>query len=144
MPHGATPRKLEPDRWRSTTEGGFPRYELWDTEGVPVVSINDRSREYPHAPEYKPAPADFAQDVGVLNSGVASAVRHCESDRPRLGMATARPPGLYVYSATDDVADYFMHLGTAPELWWYSTYAVLAQDGDVDVELGRAWCRRRG
>ena len=68
LAHGATPRKLEPDRWRSTVEGGGPRYEMWDTEGVPVRSINERTAEYPHPPEIKPTPAEFAQDVAVLNA----------------------------------------------------------------------------
>ena len=31
---GATPRKYEPDRWRRTTEGGGPRKETLDEEGL--------------------------------------------------------------------------------------------------------------
>jgi len=113
LAHGATARKLEPDRWRSTTEGGAPRNLLLDTEGVPVRSINERSREYPHPAEEKPTPAQGAQDVAVLNSGSAAAMRACTDH----ASATERPPGeLLVFIATDDVADYFMHLATRPEL----------------------------
>ena len=133
LAHGATPRKLEPDRWRSTTEGGAPRKDTYDTEGVQVRSINDRSREYSHPPERKPAPAHMAQDVAVLNSGVASALRQCTSH----SSSTERPPGhFFVYVGVDDVADYFMHLATAPELWWYSTYAVLAREDDPNLDVG--------
>eukprot|EP00965_Chrysotila_dentata_P025769 855797-Pleurochrysis_carterae.AAC.2 len=42
--HGATPRKYEPDRWRSTTDAGAPRkQQLVDDSGVLVPSINDLS-----------------------------------------------------------------------------------------------------
>ena len=133
LAHGSTPRKLEPDRYRSTTEGGAPRGEAYDTEGVPVRSINDRSREYPHPEERKPTPAAWAQDLAVLNSGTAQAITRCTSSVA----STERPPGLYaVFQGTDDVADYFMHIATAPELWWYSTYAVLAREGDADLDIG--------
>ena len=36
---GATARKLEPDRWRRTTDGGAPRTELLDTEGNVVGAM---------------------------------------------------------------------------------------------------------
>ena len=133
LPHGATPRKLEPDRWRSTTEGGAPRHELYDTEGKPVRSINERSREYAHPQEVKPTPEQFAQDVAVLNSGSSGAIAKCTT----FSSSTERPPGFYsTFVATDDVADYFMHLATAPELWWYSTYAVVALATDPDLDIG--------
>ena len=133
LAHGATARKLEPDRWRSTTEGGAPRNLLLDTEGVPVRSINERSREYPHPAEEKPTPAQGAQDIAVLDSGSAAAMRACTDH----ASATERPPGeLLVFIATDDVADYFMHLATRPELWWYSAYVVLAKLGDPDLDVG--------
>ena len=119
LSHGSTPRKLEPDRHRSTTEGGAPRCESYDTEGVPVRSINERSREYPHPPEVKPTPAQLAQDVAVLNSGVAAAQMACPAST-----------GLATLLATDDAADYFMTLATHPSLWFYSAYAVTALPGD--------------
>jgi integrase len=120
--HGSTERKYEPNRHRSTTEAGAPRMDMFDTEGKPVISINERSRAYNHPPELKPTPAEFAQDIATLNSAIAHAREMCPS-----GL-------LLVFIMTDDVADYFMHLATAPELWWYSTYAILTQDGDPPSE----------
>eukprot|EP00965_Chrysotila_dentata_P044313 1473307-Pleurochrysis_carterae.AAC.1 len=64
--HGATPRKYEPDRWRSTTDAGAPRKRLIDDSGLPVPSINDVSRLFPLTPELKPPPRDLANDLALL------------------------------------------------------------------------------
>ena len=40
---GATARKLEPDRYRRTTEGGGPRQPTYDLSGLPAISINAAS-----------------------------------------------------------------------------------------------------
>ena len=86
-----------------------------------------------HPQEMKPTPEQFAQDVAVLNSASASALAKCTA----FSSSTERPPGFYdTFVATDDVADYFMHLATSPELWWYSTYAVIALAGDPDLDVG--------
>ena len=49
--NGAAPKKLSPDVWRRTTEGGGPRKEVRDAEGLRAISINDASR-VPHMPEH--------------------------------------------------------------------------------------------
>ncbi|KAJ1627351.1 hypothetical protein T492DRAFT_842426 [Pavlovales sp. CCMP2436] len=41
LPQGSTPRKFEPDRFRRTTDGGAPRRELLDGDGITVVSLNE-------------------------------------------------------------------------------------------------------
>ena len=53
---GATARKLEPDRFRRTTEGGGPRHEIYDEQGIRALSINEASR-VPHMP------AHFSSDL---------------------------------------------------------------------------------
>ena len=46
---GATARKLEPDRYRRTTEGGGPRQPTFDESGLQALSINTASH-LPHVP----------------------------------------------------------------------------------------------
>ena len=48
---GAAARKLEPDRWRETTEGGGPRTLVVDASGLRAISINDASRVH-HMPRH--------------------------------------------------------------------------------------------
>eukprot|EP00965_Chrysotila_dentata_P183044 6044412-Pleurochrysis_carterae.AAC.1 len=93
--HGATPRKFEPDRWRSTTDAGAPRKHMTDESGLPVPSINDLSARFPHPLEQKPTPRDLANDLALLNHAA-----HLAGDD--------------VFFVTADVADYFPHLSLAP------------------------------
>ncbi len=48
---GSTARKLEPDRFRRTTEGGGPRKPTFDSAGLQAISINDASRIH-HMPAH--------------------------------------------------------------------------------------------
>ena len=48
---GATSRKLEPDRWRRTTEGGGPRKPTFDASGLRALSINEASHIH-HMPQH--------------------------------------------------------------------------------------------
>ena len=48
---GAVPRKLEPDRFRRSTEGGGPRRPTFDASGVQAISINEASHVY-HMPRH--------------------------------------------------------------------------------------------
>lgn len=48
---GAVARKLEPDRFRRSTEGGGPRKETVDASGLRAISINEAART-PHVPQY--------------------------------------------------------------------------------------------
>ena len=48
---GATSRKLEPERFRRTTEGGGPRQPTFDEEVVRALSINEASHVY-HMPRH--------------------------------------------------------------------------------------------
>ena len=48
---GATARKLEPDRYRRTTEGGGPRQSTYDLSGLRALSINEASHVW-HMPQH--------------------------------------------------------------------------------------------
>ena len=48
---GATARKLEPDRFRRTTEGNGPRAPTFDASGLQAISINEASHIY-HMPQH--------------------------------------------------------------------------------------------
>ncbi|KAL3901399.1 MAG: hypothetical protein SGPRY_012282 [Prymnesium sp.] len=48
---GAVARKLEPDRYRRSTEGGGPRQLTIDASGLLAISINEASR-IPHIPKH--------------------------------------------------------------------------------------------
>ncbi|KAL3926660.1 MAG: hypothetical protein SGPRY_003197, partial [Prymnesium sp.] len=48
---GAVARKLEPDRFRRSTEGGGPRRLTVDASGLPAISLNEASR-VPHIPQH--------------------------------------------------------------------------------------------
>jgi hypothetical protein len=48
---GATARKLEPDRFRRTTEGGGPRHPTYDLSGLRALSLNEASHIW-HMPQH--------------------------------------------------------------------------------------------
>eukprot|EP00965_Chrysotila_dentata_P006133 200484-Pleurochrysis_carterae.AAC.4 len=89
--YGGTPRKVETDRWRSTTDAGDPRKRLADGSGVPGPSIYHFSRHFPRQLDQKPTPRDLANDLALLSHAA-----HLANDD--------------VFIVTDGVADYFPHL----------------------------------
>ena len=132
VPQGSTPRKLEPDRHRRTSDGGCPRKDVCDRAGVPAVSLNaaiglhstvdldvdptelsagdDRTgnsqgtrRKWP-APEVKPQVQDKVWDDYVLRYAAIKVFKE-----PLNGW-------------TDDVADFFNHLPLAPSEYWTSCF----------------------
>ena len=130
---GATARKLEPDRWRRTTEGGGPRHPTFDESGVRALSINEASRIH-HMPAHftldrRPAFLAWLRQRGLprVDPIPASDGRRWPSKWPKevkpdlndvmrdmavLGRAAALQ-GTVVYCANDDVKDYFNHLSMA-------------------------------
>ena len=60
---GTVARKLEPDRFRRTTEGGGPRHAISDASGLPAIAINDAAR-WLHMPP--PLHARLAPDDASL------------------------------------------------------------------------------
>ena len=129
---GSTPRKLEPDRWRRTTEGGGPRKEVFDEEGLRAWSLNDAAAAY-HTPRYYQEDASllaWAQQVlsergldagGILPRKWPKELKPTPSDVMRdLSILKAAAHALQepVYLFGDDAKDYFSQLAMAPEAWW--------------------------
>ena len=131
---GATARKLEPWRFRRTTEGGGPRQETFDETGLRAWSINEASKVY-HLP------AHFSSDPRpVMQEWIRSQLLGLPELQPPLVRQSKWPPEvkptlesfmqalsvlrraahelgepLYVFS--DDAADYFNQLALSPESW---------------------------
>ena len=130
---GATARKLEPDRWRRTTEGGGPRHPTFDAAGVRALSINEASRIH-HMPAHftldrRPEflewlrrrglprdepipPADGRRWPSKWPKEVKPDLSDVMRDMAVLGRAAALQ-GTVVFCANDDVKDYFNHLSMA-------------------------------
>ena len=129
---GSTPRKLEPDRWRRTTEGGGPRKETFDEEGVQAWSLNDAARAY-HTPRYYAADealSEWAAACSLLRPPMDAEgkvpkwpreLKPTPADVMRdltVLRAAAHLMGEPVYLFGDDAKDYFNQLAMAPEAWW--------------------------
>ena len=138
-PQGAVARKLEPDRWRRTTDGGAPRRKphaqpLRDELGLEVLSINEASK-INHLPQYLKhhADAQTRQWAEQLRLGLPLPLEslHRGSKWPReikpnleevmRALAILRRAAhvlgepLYVFS--DDFKDHFSQLALAPSEW---------------------------
>lgn len=130
---GSTARKLEKDRDRRTTEGGAPRRETWDRDGLRVLSINNASKAY-HLPrhyvqDHRPEMMHWLESRGLppspeqlqaLAAGRGS--KWGKQYMPNLGHVmrdltvlrrAARRLGFAVYILGNDVKDYFNHLENA-------------------------------
>lgn len=151
---GATPRKLE-QRWRRTTEGGGPRHEMYDTDGLRAWSLNDASRRL-HVPRHFAADrrvemVDYlractlpptADDIArlALNRNTKwprqrmPIIDHVMRDLVVLRRA-AHLLGEPVYIFGDDVKDYFNHLENAPEELWKSVITFLGADDDLEARV---------
>ena len=157
---GATARKLEPDRWRRTTEGGGPRSELSDLSGTRVLSLNEASR-IPHVPlhfqlddraqmlewlrgrQLPPSVEEMARLIASRHSKWGPEIK------PTLGMVmrdlvVLRRAAFLLnepcYLLGDDIKDYFNHFAIAVEDLWKVGIAFLAMDGDLSrlPDIGEA------
>jgi hypothetical protein len=117
VPKGSTPRKLEPERPRPTTEAGAPRKALVDSDSLPVISLNEASSGIPPEAtvssgtplsppltqwpkENKPTVADALVALAVLIS---------------VSLLVGSSP---VFAAADDFKNFFNQLMLAPEEYW--------------------------
>jgi hypothetical protein len=151
---GATPRKLE-QRWRRTTEGGGPRHEMYDTDGLRAWSLNDASRRL-HVPRHFAADrrvemVDYlrACTLPPTADDIARLALNRNTKWPRQRMPTidhvmrdlvvlrraAHLLGEPVYIFGDDVKDYFNHLENAPEELWKSVITFLGADNDLEARV---------
>ena len=155
---GAVARKLEPDRWRRTTDGGSPRQFTVDEEGVRAISVNEASRlEYQSSWSRRLASSDPTWEAWLQRRGSTwSPELNPGIERRRSESATSKwPPqrmptpdavmrdlvvlrraasllGEPLYVFCDDAADFFSQLSLAPEEW--HLMGVIFLRGDEDHE----------
>ena len=130
---GATARKLEPDRFRRTTEGNGPRAPTFDASGLQAISINEASHIY-HMPQHflrdeRPEFRDWlrARGLPAPSPSPASATSRFtkwpKERKPQLA-AVMRDNAVFnraghllgepTYGFEDDAKDYFNQLVMAP------------------------------
>ena len=134
---GCVPRKLE-NRWRRCEEGGGPRKEVCDGDGIRALSLNEASRTY-HFPQHYaqderpewleylrqrrlPATAEMVAAAAANRgskwakqympdlTGIMKAMMVLKHAAQRMGES------LYIFG--DDAKDYFNHLANAAEELW--------------------------
>ena len=143
---GSVARKLEPDRFRRTTDGGGPRLPVTDETGLPAISINEASKVY-HVPRHHSPPQDpeahaWATYHRLLDSSV----------RPPLVRGTKWPPeekpslatfmqyvtvlrrasevlGEPLYIFSDDFRTWFSQLSLSAAEWNLFNVAFYSADG---------------
>ena len=148
---GATSRRLEPDRFRRTTEGGGPRQPTFDASGLPAISINDASHVHhmpqhflaDRRPEFRrwlaarglPAPAPPPAETTIRFS------KWPKERKPQLAWAMRDAAVLrraaevlrqFIYSFGDDVKDYFNQLAMASCELHKLGIVFLSQQGDFE------------
>jgi hypothetical protein len=130
---GAVPRKLEPDRFRRSTEGGGPRRPTFDASGVQAISINEASHLH-HMPRHflsdsRPQFRAWLARRGlppvrdVQGADGERASKWPKERKPTLTMvaralsllcAAAAVIGAPTYVVGDDFKDHFNQLAMAP------------------------------
>ena len=140
-PKGATERKLE-NRPRPTTDGSHPHASMpiYDTEDVPVLSINSAIRSGIYDPEIPLAVAQVFQPHMPLWWKAFATWEHVQSRIPKEYKPTlasvardsailafpARCHALYrqpVFTFVDDFSNYFSQVPVAPEDYWKTVVA---------------------
>ena len=147
---GATARKLEPDRFRRTTEGNGPRAPTFDASGLQAISINEASHVHhvpqhflrDHRPEFRawlqarglpaPAPPPATSTSRFTKwpkerKPQLSAVMRDNAVFNRAGHLMNEP----TYGFEDDAKDYFNQLAMAPSELHKVGTVFLAEAGDL-------------
>ena len=160
---GATSRKLEPDRFRRTTEGGGPRTEVFDSDGVRALSINEASRIY-HFPVHfandtRPEMLSWLRARSLPHSRPLSVeevklqskwpkerkplLEELMRDLAVLSRA-ARVLGEPIYVFGDDAKDYFNQLAMASSELHKMGIVLLAEDEDNIADTSSTITPSRG
>ena len=142
---GSTARKLEPDRFRRTTEGGGPRRPTYDLAGLRAMSINTASFLL-HLPKHflldrRPVMLEWLQARGLWPTPTTSDTSQSKwpkETKPRLRQLlrdlailkrAAQFLGEPVYIIGDDFKDYFNQLAMA-ESELHKLGIVFLREGD--------------
>ena len=150
---GTQARKLELNRPRRTTEGGWPRKETADRSGLRVWPINEASKVY-HVPQHyardeRPEMAEWMASRGLPPSqeqldqlsrshGTKWGKHHMPTLRDVMQdvatlSRTARRLGMPIYVMGNDVKDYFNHLENAASELPLMNIAWI-DDGDLEAD----------
>ena len=146
---GATARKLEPDRFRRTTEGGGPRYAVYDLSGLRALSINEASHIW-HMPQHflhddRPEMKAWLRARGLPASEEALCNAPpskwpgerkptlCEVMRDiAILRRAAERLGLPIYIFGDDAKDFFNQLAMSTSELHKLGIVFLAHEGELD------------
>ena len=152
---GATARKLEPDRFRRTTEGNGPRAPTFDASGLRAISINEASHIY-HMPQHflrddRPEFRDWLRARGLPApapppaSSTARFTKWPKERKPQLA-TVMRDNAIFnraghllgepTYGFEDDAKDYFNQLAMAPSELHKVGTVFLAEPGDLAHPVG--------
>jgi site-specific DNA-cytosine methylase len=112
LPQGSTSRKFEPDRWRRTTDGGAPRYLLFDSTGVEVTPLNVAAHG---ATGVKPIKA---KNSSRWVKEIKPSIQELMLDLLVLLHAALQVFFQPIFDGTDDAKDYFNQLQVAPHDRW--------------------------
>ena len=147
---GATARKLEPDRFRRTTEGNGPRAPTFDASGLQAISINEASHIY-HMPQHflrdeRPEFREWLRARGLPApspspaSSTARFTKWPKERKPQLS-AVMRDNAVFnraghligepTYGFEDDAKDYFNQLVMAPSELHKVGTVFLAEPSDL-------------
>ena len=153
---GATARKLEPDRFRRTTEGNGPRAPTFDASGLQAISINEASHIY-HMPQHflRDGRHEFrewlrARGLPASSSPPASSASRFtkwpKERKPQLS-AVMRDNAIFnraghllgepTYGFEDDAKDYFNQLVMAPSELHKVGTVFLAEPSDLATSTER-------
>ena len=92
---GSVTRKLEPERPRTIFDGGAPRFELWDSDGVRVIPVNEAIALIAWPKETKPRALHVVCAIAVLQEAASIL-------------------GETIFVITDDFKSFFNQLRLAP------------------------------
>ena len=153
---GATARKLEPDRFRRTTEGNGPRAPTFDASGLQAISINEASHIY-HMPQHflRDGRHEFREWLRARGLPASSSPPTSSASRftkwpkerkPQLS-AVMRDNAIFnraghllgepTYGFEDDAKDYFNQLVMAPSELHKVGTVFLAEPSDLATSAER-------
>ena len=150
---GCVPRKLE-NRWRRCEEGGGPRREVCDCDGIRALSLNEASRTY-HFPQHyakdsRPEWTEYlrqrqlpATDEMIAAAAAARGSKWPKQHMPDLtdvmkALTVLKHAAHLLGEPVYDAKDYFNHLVNAAEELWKVNTIFLDGGSHLETSLHQA------
>lgn len=152
VPQGFTPRKLEPTRFRRTSDGGAPRVAVLDAAGVPAVALNAGINLHAFLDD-GPLDVPLSDDSSDESSSLHSR-RQDSQQRARKWPAREVKPHLVdkalddcilrdaaaifhdpINGWTDDFADYFNQIPLSLSEYWTACFVWSSSLPELSVNL---------